>query len=331
MSYAMDNLRGDDALPREEAEDVIDQLSRATDVLELLSTADTLTPSAIDMWGALILRDEPLLHIHAPRPLSPALVLAMAESMAEELAACADMPRVQPVADSARMSCVDVQGEVITGLSDAFHDHVTQRREEMVAIARASAVSSRDLTLDRWRQADHTLEVIAWMLGALTDGARIIPGLTDPITGLYSRTFFEECLGNELARHQRQASELSVVLLQLRRSNAMLADEPPSPAVLANAGAVMNGELREADILARLDARRLAALLPCTSPRDGLIAASRLGEALQDTEALKGWSMDIGVSGLGMDVVAADELLDQATHAMLSAQKGSTGFPFVYV
>ena len=169
------------------------------------------------------------------------------------------------------------------------------------------------------------------MLGTLTDDQCEASGLKDPISGQYSREFFEQVLHNELARHERATSELSVILLQLRRSVQMMADERPSPRVLALTGGLMRHELREADIIARLDGRRLAALLPCTSPRNGLIAASRLGEALADAEELEGWSIDIGVSGMGMETLGASELLDQATHAMLAASKGASNYPFVYV
>jgi diguanylate cyclase (GGDEF)-like protein len=335
MSHPAKQPWEEDLFSPQQAEDVLERLAQATDVLDLLRRTDEVTPPEIDLWSALILGTSEdstaRLYVHSPAPLTAAHALALAESMYEELTSyCDSVPELSEVRQ-AGMSCCDLASEVMSHFSDAFHDQLTQRDSTPVGVTRAAASVTDGLTLQRWREADSALEVAAWMLGALTDDEREKGGVRDPITGRYSREFFQHALHNELARHQRTAMELSVILLQLRRSNKMMADEAPSPMVLTKTGGVMEHELREADIIARLDPRRLVALLPCTSPRNGLIAASRLGEALQDCDGLEGWSIDIGVSGMGMETVGASELLDQAAHAMESASKGSSGYPFVYV
>lgn len=336
MSHPMKHAWEEDPITPQEAEDVLERLASATDVMDLLRRTDEVTPPEIDLWSALILgtpeSSSARLYVHSPAPITPALALALAESMHDELASCSEQVPELCEVRHAGLSCADIGSEVINRFCDAFHDRLTRRRSEIIGVTRAAASIADGLTLQRWRQADTALEVAAWMLGAITDENRADGGVTDPISGQYSRQFFEHALHKELARHQRVASELSVVLLQLRRSARLMADERPSPLLLAKTGAIMRRELRDADIIARLDCRRLVALLPCTSPRNGLIAASRLGEALQDDTALEGWSIDIGVSGMGMETAGASELLGQATEAMLSASKGSsTGHPFVYV
>jgi diguanylate cyclase (GGDEF)-like protein len=336
MSHPAKQSWEEDLLTPQEADGVLEELAQARDVLDLLRRADEVSPSEIDLWCALVLGTAEIgsarLYVHSPAPITPALALAVAESMHDELSACTGSDCELGQVRQAGMSCADLGLEVMHRFCDTFHDQLTQRGRDTVGLTRAAASTPEGLTLQRWRRADDALEVAAWMLGALTDADREHGGVKDPISGQYSREFFQHTLHNELARHQRVASELSVILLQLRRSAKMMADERPSPLVLSTTGGLMRHELREADIIARLDCRRLAALLPCTSPRDGLIAASRLGEALQEEEQLEGWSIDIGVSGMGMETVGASELLDQATHAMLSASKGSSsGYPFVYV
>lgn len=335
MSNAAKQPWEEDLLTPQQAEDVLERLARATDVLDLLRRTDEVTPPEIDLWSALILGTpeggSARLYVHSPAPLTPALALALADSMHDELVACSASVRGRCEIRHAGMSCADLGSAVMNRFCDAFHDQLTRRGSQVVGVTRAAASVPDGLTLQRWREADAALEVAAWMLGALTDESRPAGGVLDPISGQYSREFFEHTLHKELARHERAASELSVVLLQLRRSAKMMVDERPSPLLLATTAGLMRHELREADIIARLDCRRLAALLPCTSPRNGLIAASRLGEALQDSAELEGWSIDIGVSGVGMETVGASELLDQATHAMLSASRGAAGYPFVYV
>ena len=329
-------------MPREEelfipqaADDVLDRLAQATDVLDLLRRADEVTPPEIDLWSSLILGpaegESARLYIHSSAPITPALALAVSESMHEELLGCCGEPPELVGVRQAGMSCGDIAAGVIATFSDAFHDHVTQRGQRPVGITRAGATSTGGLTLQRWQEADRALEVTAWLVGTLANVETHEPGVRDPVTGQYSRAFFAHLLRNELASQQRSASEQSVDLLQLRRSSPLLADERPSPVLLSATAEIMRRELRDADVIARLDCTRMAALLPCTSPRNGLLAASRLGEALQDAGELEGWSIDIGISGMGMELVGADELLDQATHAMLSAGRGTSGHPFVYV
>ncbi len=332
MSYPLEDLGSENCSLPEETHDVVDRLARATDVLDLLGRADAVTPPEIDLWSALVLGEQSELYVHCPGPLSPTLAMAVAESMGDEAAAWGDgRGDMRAAADRARFSYARLNRQVLSDLSDAYRDHITQRGDGLVAVARAAATEARSLTLDRWRQADEALEVIAWMLGTLCDEDRPDASVTDSISGAYTREFFEQTLRNELWRSERQPAELSIILLQLRRSSPMLADHWPPPRLLARTAAVMRAQLRRADVVARLDSRRLAGLLPTTGPRNALIAAGRLGEALQDDHELEGWSIDIGVSGVGMETTSVDELLDQARHAMLSAQRGALNCPFVYV
>lgn len=332
MSYSLEDLGSTGSVLLAEGEDHLDRLAQATDILDLLRRADAFTPAEIDLWAALVMGDVPELYMHSPAPPSPTLVLAVAESMSAEAAVWRNGGRqARAVAEAAHLSCAALQLPVLNELPGAYRDHIAQRGDELVAIARAAATDARGLTLDRWREADQVLEVIAWILGSLVEGDRGEPGVIDPISGAHTRTFFEMALRNELWRVERYPAELSIVLLQLRRSASLLADQRPGPRLLACTASVMQRELRRADVIARLSSRRLGALLPATGPRDALIAASRLGEVLHDDSRLEGWSIDIGVTGLGMETLSAEELLDQARHAMLSAQRGAANCPFVYV
>lgn len=313
-------------------EDGFDRLSTATDVLELLRRADAITPTEIDLWAALVVGEEPELFVHSPRPPSAAMMLGLAESMAAELRVHGgDAPELDAVADQARLSCLHLQGEVLTGLSEVYRDHLTQRGQRVTALSRAATTSSRALTPERCRHADEALEVVAWMLGSLARRERLRDSVTDPLSGAYTRAFFEEVLDKELRRHARHAAELAVILLQLRRSSPAQAQELPPPRLLALVADVMMRELRSSDLVARLDARRLIAMMPATNPREGLIGASRLGEMLREGKELEGWSIDIGISGVGLETAGAIELLDQAEQAMRAAERRRADHPFVYV
>ena len=222
MSHPMRKPLEDDLFSPQAADDVLDRLAKATDVLDLLRQADQVSPPEIDLWSALILGSpedgSARLYLHSSAPITPALALAVSESMHDELASCCgSLPELGGVRQ-AGMSCGDLSAEVINRFCNAFHDQVTQRGSEPIGITRAGASVADGLTLQRWREADSALEVAAWLVGTLTDeGLEDDAGVRDPITGQYSRAFFQHTLKNELARHQRAASELSIVLLQLRR------------------------------------------------------------------------------------------------------------------
>lgn len=320
--------------PWEESDghDVLTRLEGASDVLDLLRRADALTPREIDLWGALVCSDPPQLYVHAPAPLSPTLTHALAASMGARVGAWAggsDEPEV--CARELQLSCAQMDRPVLTALSDAYRDRAVERGGQLAAVCRAAASDGRNLTLDRWRQADEALEVVAWLLAHFSDPGARRPGVIDPVSGAYTHDFFEAMLGIELARTERQASELTIVLLQIRRSTPLLADQCPPPQALATAARIMRAQLRSADIIARVASRRLAALLPSTGPRSGMIAAQRLGEALQDQPELQGWSVDIGVSGLGIDLMSPQELLQQASEAMRAAERTAARYPYVFV
>ena len=319
-------------LPNPEAESALDTLAMATDVLDLLRRADQITPPEIDLWAALTVGDEPKLYVHAPRHPSPTFAIGLAESMGEELRACTGKDCESALLSrEAQMSCAHMDDTLLNDLSSAWRDHMTRRGERVVGLSRAAATDDRALTLDRWRQADEALEVTAWMLGALADREPNEVGVVDPVTGLHTRAFFEAMLRHELDRQGRGASELSIALLQMRNSSPLLADVSVPPAVLAAAGAAIKRTMRRPDVVGRLDARTMAVMLSGTGPRKGLMAATRLGESLRDSGVLEGWSVDVGVSGLGIDLIEAHELMGQARHAMTTAEKGRAETPFVYL
>ncbi len=323
----------DDVLPLMQSEtSVLDTLSRSSDVLDLLRRADSLTPPEIDLWAALVVGAEPRLYVHAPRQPSPTLTMALADSMRDELSACTGQAcEVDPTCRRSQTSCVRLEDDMLHDLCDVWRDHVTQSGDTVVGVSRAAATDTRSLTLDRWRQADEVLEVSAWMLGTLGDSEQHQWGVTDPITGAFTQAFFQATLEQELNRQMRVPAELTLAIIQLRNSSVALADQPVPPAALAHATDVVARTLRKSDVVARLDGRRLGVLFPGTSPRHGLMAATRMGEAMRGAKELEGWSVDIGVSGLGMQAAGCDELISQAMQAMDAAEKGRADTPFVYL
>ena len=88
--------------------------------------------------------------------------------------------------------------------------------------------------------------------------------LTDELTGVATRRVFDDELPRELARARRGEHPLSIALLDLDHLGAfnMLRGEREGDRLIKEAAALWRGELREVDVLARLDGGSFAIVLP---------------------------------------------------------------------
>src|SRR3954470_16533215 len=104
--------------------------------------------------------------------------------------------------------------------------------------------------------------------------------LSDPHTGLVTRRVFEEELPRELARARRAESPLSVAVIDLDHMSAfnMLRGEREGDRLVKETAARWRGELREVDLLARLEGVEFAIVLPSCG----------LGEAVEVVDRVRG-------------------------------------------
>ncbi len=88
--------------------------------------------------------------------------------------------------------------------------------------------------------------------------------LTDPLTGLVTRRVWEDELPRELARARRADAPLAVAIIDLDHMSAfnMLRGEREGDRLVKETAARWRSELREVDVLARLDGVEFALVLP---------------------------------------------------------------------
>jgi diguanylate cyclase (GGDEF)-like protein len=88
--------------------------------------------------------------------------------------------------------------------------------------------------------------------------------LTDTLTGLVTRRVFDDELPREIARARRGESPLAVAVLDLDHMSAfnMLRGEREGDRLVKETAACWRGELREIDVLARLEGVEFAVILP---------------------------------------------------------------------
>jgi diguanylate cyclase (GGDEF)-like protein len=138
--------------------------------------------------------------------------------------------------------------------------------------------------------------------------------VTDSLTGLYNRHFFNEILGREIERSRRYSSALTLLLMDVDRFKMfndryghLQGDE-----VLKRLAGVLSGQLRKADILARFGGDEFAVILPETD-RGGAISVSRKIERSVAEQKYKDWPLGVcvgvGVYNTGMNL---EDLVEQA-------------------
>ena len=88
--------------------------------------------------------------------------------------------------------------------------------------------------------------------------------LSDSLTGLSTRRVWDEELPRELARARRSDSPLTVAVIDIDHMTAfnMLRGEREGDRLIKETGSRWRGELREVDMLARLDGTEFGILLP---------------------------------------------------------------------
>ncbi len=163
-----------------------------------------------------------------------------------------------------------------------------------------------------------------------------IDGLTDPLTGLYNRRFFERRLHEELDRWSRRPGSSLVGMLvdvdHFKRINDQHGHHT-GDRILQGVARLLGKELRGSDVLARYGGEEFVLLLPDTAEDQGFLIAERL-RMLVEEDSLTGagiQSQNITVSvGLaclseGAAPAVADPgmwLLRQADAALYRAKQG---------
>ena len=152
---------------------------------------------------------------------------------------------------------------------------------------------------------------------------------TDALTGLLNRRAFLESTGRELARTKRYGDQLSVILLDVdhfklindRRGHAA------GDMVLSAVGKLLNGALRNCDIVARWGGEEFVLVLPSSTLEGAVQVAERLRETLANAVIKDGNGDVVPVTAsFGVASYRADETLEQvidrADRAMYLAKSG---------
>jgi diguanylate cyclase (GGDEF)-like protein len=162
-----------------------------------------------------------------------------------------------------------------------------------VAVAHGLAVLSMPAGLgywDRWQDVIVSAAVTAAVVAVLAGrNRRLVERLTrearvDNLTGLLNRRGFSESAEVELARARREGTLLAVISFDLDNFK-VVNDEWGHDAgdrVLIAVSRMVEAELREVDVLARMGGEEFVALLPGADAEEAAAAAERVRRSLVD-------------------------------------------------
>ncbi len=165
---------------------------------------------------------------------------------------------------------LSMKGDVATkveGLRLGADDFLVKGVEEPEIIARCQAMLRIKSLQERLREMQKKLEE---------------QSITDALTGLKNRRFFDERLHEEFRRAQRYGDYLALIMVDLdhfKQVNDRFGHQA-GDAVLHEAASHIRGSLRDPDICARYGGEEFAVILPKTHMSGALAVAERIWRAI---------------------------------------------------
>jgi diguanylate cyclase (GGDEF)-like protein len=148
--------------------------------------------------------------------------------------------------------------------------------------------------------------------------------LTDALTGIYNRRYFDLFLSNEIERSRRFERDLTVILIDIdffKKYNDSFGHPAGDKALQSVVLGLQKGR-RRADVLARVGGEEFALILPETEIVGALEVAERIRAAMTVLSDLKRpLTLSMGVSTLHGNDIEADILIQQADLALYRAKR----------
>ena len=153
--------------------------------------------------------------------------------------------------------------------------------------------------------------------------------ITDPLTGLLNRRYFEERIAEEMERSRRQRLPFSLIIMDIDNFKNLndtfghlFGDE-----ILKTTTSVIRRCVRIIDITARYGGEEFAIILPTTDKNDAGIIAERIRAEIEsevcfvkDTGTTLNVTVSLGIATYPEDAAAAEELINNADRALYRAK-----------
>ena len=238
---------------------------------------------------------------------------------------------VQEIEASANRMCrVTLGALVVSGLAVGVILHLTM---PWTGVPRAASVGLPVLLIWSFLLTTYSAHCMYKTLGTAVERMRNI-AVVDDITDLYNRRYMMKRLKEEAARCQRYSDAVSVVQMSVTGLENVNAEygRHMGDTVLKEIAEILKGDLRDCDIIGRLDGPRFLAILPKTRPQNASIPAKRLVKRVSDYNADLGTQGQIdslrlyaGVAAFPVNGGSIRDVLEAAAEAMAEAEKHENG------
>jgi len=106
--------------------------------------------------------------------------------------------------------------------------------------------------------------------------------ITDGLTNLYNRRYFDDSLSKEMARSTRHDNSLSLIMLDVDnfKNYNDTYGHPEGDEVLKDIGSIIKSSIRKIDVPCRYGGEEFAVILPETTKDNAVILAERIRERL---------------------------------------------------
>ena len=167
---------------------------------------------------------------------------------------------------------------------------------------------------------------LAFGIAALRDRKRIEElSVTDPLTGLYNRSYIDQALKSEQARFVRYQKPFSVALLDIDHFKEVndTFGHPTGDAVLKTLSALLQKHRRQIDVVGRWGGEEFIVILPGTDEAAAGQFAERIRTAIETTvfEKVKTLTVSIGIAQSAPEATI-QTLIKQADEALYRAKEG---------
>ena len=152
---------------------------------------------------------------------------------------------------------------------------------------------------------------------------------SDPLTGIYNKGYFLTRGAEEVEKAKAAGCGLSLLMFDVDHfkhyndTNGHLAGD----GVLKALAAILRGELRDEDVIARFGGEEFVAILPGVAPGDGVIVAERIRSAVAakdfehgEKQPLGCVSVSIGVASMPEQGVHLEDVMERADQALYKAK-----------
>lgn len=160
--------------------------------------------------------------------------------------------------------------------------------------------------------------------------------ITDDLTGLFNKRFFQDAFYREVQRAKRYGTDLSLMFIDIddfKKCNE-LHGHPFGDKVLKHVASIIEASVREVDYPCRFGGDEFVVILPETRGPRAVIAAERVQKEIEATNFLPekefALTASAGIASFGIDGTAADVIIENADTALRRAKNDGKNLVYIY-